>query len=147
MKMKRVSVLVPALAAALAGAGVAAAVPVIPADPRAAIAMAYLDALVTHDASNVPFAPDCTRVEAGIQTGYSGPQLTHDLDTGLQYQLVQRIYDVHTNTAGTVVTARYHLDSGLVGQRLVTVAITETFDIPDGSIHRIVADIVPVSLS
>ncbi len=107
--------------------------------------MAYLDALISHNAADVPFAPDCTRVEAGIQTGYSGPQLTHDLDTGPQYQLVQRIYDVRLSTAGNVVTARYHLDSGLAGQRLVTVGITETFDIPDGTIHRIVADIVPVS--
>ncbi len=109
--------------------------------------MAYLDALISHDASDVPFAPDCTRVEAGIQTGYSGPQLTHDLDTGPQYQLVQRIYDVHMSEAGPIVTARYRLDSGIAGQRLVTVAITETFDIPNGSIHRIVADIVPISLS
>ncbi|MBU3065849.1 hypothetical protein KO481_30545 [Nocardia sp. NEAU-G5] len=147
MKMKRVSVLALAFAATLAGAGAAAAVPMIPSDPREAIAMAYLDALLTHDASNVPFAPDCTRVEAGIQTGYSGPQLTHDLDTGPQYQLVQRIYDVRLSDTGSVVTARYHLDSGIAGQRLVTVAITETFDIPDGSIHRIVADIVPISLS
>ncbi len=109
--------------------------------------MAYLDALISHDASNVPFAPDCTRIEAGIQTGYSGPQLTHDLDTGPQYQLVQRIYDVRMSEAGSVVTARYHLDSGIAGQRLVTVAITETFDIRGGSIHRIVADISPISLS
>lgn len=107
--------------------------------------MAYIEALTSHDAADVPFAPDCTRVEAGIQTGYSGAQLTHDLDTGPQYQLVQRIYDVRLSTAGDVVTARYHLDSGLAGQRLVTVGITETFDIPDGTIHRIVADIVPVS--
>jgi hypothetical protein len=51
------------------------------------------------------------------------------------------------STAWTVTTARYHLDSGIAGQRLVTVAITQTFDIRGGRIHRIVADIVPVSLS
>jgi len=147
MKMKQVSILAVALAAALAGAGGAGAAPTAPADQREAIAEAYLDALMTHDASDVPFAPDCTRIEAGLQTGYSGPQLTHDLDTGPQYQLVQRIYNVDMSTAGSIVTARYRLDSGLAGQRVVTVAITETFDIPDGSIHRIVAGIVPVSLS
>jgi len=145
--MKQVSIPVLAVAIVLIGAAHAVASPTIPADPREAIAQAYLDALTTHDASAVRFAPDCTRVEAGIQTGFSGPQLTRDLDTGPQYQLVQRIYDVRMDTAGNVVTARYLLDSGLAGQRLITVAITETFDIPDGSIHRIVADIVPESLS
>ncbi|MQY17637.1 hypothetical protein [Nocardia macrotermitis] len=142
MRLKRVSVLALPLLAALATAPNATAT--LP-NAREAIAMAYLDALTSHNADDVPFAPDCTRVEAGIQTGYSGPQLTHDLDTGPQYQLVQRIYDVRLSTAGTVVTARYHLDSGVAGQRLVTVDITETFDIPDGTIHRIVAEIVPVS--
>ncbi|MFF3572366.1 hypothetical protein [Nocardia jiangxiensis] len=142
MQLKRVSILALPLLAALATAPSATAAPT---NQRETIAMAYLDALTSHNAADVPFAPDCTRVEAGIQTGYSGPQLTHDLDTGPQYQLVQRIYDVRLSTAGNVVTARYHLDSGLAGQRLVTVDITETFDIPDGTIHRIVADIVPVS--
>lgn len=142
--MKHVSITTLAATIALIPAAHAAACPAI---PRAALAQAYLDALTSHDAGHVRFSPDCTRVEAGIQTGFSGPQLTHDLDTGPQYQLVQRIYDVRMDTVGDIVTARYLLDSGLAGQRLVTVAITETFDIPDGSIHRIVADIVPESLS
>lgn len=142
--MKRVSIAALAAATAMFPAAHAAASPAI---PREALAQAYLDALISHDAGDVRFSPDCTRVEAGIQTGFSGPQLTHDLDTGPQYQLVQRIYDVRMDTVGDIVTARYLLDSGLAGQRLVTVAITETFDIPDGSIHRIVADIVPESLS
>ncbi|WP_067898685.1 hypothetical protein [Nocardia vaccinii] len=142
MQWKQVSVLALPLLVALAAEPSATAAPT---NQREMIAMAYIDALTSHDAADVPFAPDCTRVEAGIQTGYSGTQLTHDLDTGPQYQLVQRIYDVRLSTAGDVVTARYHLDSDWAGQRLVTVDITETFDIPDGTIHRIVADIVPVS--
>ncbi len=42
---------------------------------RIAAAQAYIDALVSHDASTVPFAPDCTRIEFGVKTGFSGEPL------------------------------------------------------------------------
>ncbi len=116
-----------------------------PADtPRQAVARAYIDALVSHDASAVPFAPDATRVEAGLKTGTSGPQLTHELNDGVQYAVIQGIHDVHMTECGDVVTARYLLDSGVAGVRLMTVDITETFVIPDGTIHTINAAIDPV---
>ncbi|MFJ4650278.1 hypothetical protein ACIP5Y_03270 [Nocardia sp. NPDC088792] len=144
MKMKRVAVVSAVVAAALdIGSGIAAAAP-NPADtPREAIARAYIDALLSHDASAVPFAPDATRVEAGLQTGTSGPQLTHDLDTGVQYSVIQNIRDIRMSEDGDVVTARYLLDSGVLGIRLMTVDITETFVIQDHEIHTIVATIVP----
>lgn len=144
MKMKQVAVLSAAIAAAYTtGTGIAAAVP-NPADsPRVAISRAYLDALVTHDASTVPFAPNATRVEAGLQTGTSGPQLAGDLEHGIQYSVIQGIRDIEWSESGDVVTARYLLDSGIAGIRLMTVEITETFEIPDGTIHAIVATIVP----
>ncbi|MFI1913079.1 hypothetical protein [Nocardia sp. NPDC020380] len=145
MKMKRVAVVSAVVAAALdIGSGIAAAAP-NPADtPREAIARAYIDALLSHDASAVPFAPDATRVEAGLKTGTSGPQLTHDLDTGVQYSVIQNIRDVRMSEDGDVVTARYLLDSGVLGIRLMTVDITETFVVQDHEIHTIVATIVPV---
>ncbi|MBF4997060.1 hypothetical protein IRT45_07825 [Nocardia sp. BSTN01] len=145
MGMKHVAVISGAVAAALnAGAGMAAAAP-NPADtPRQAVARAYIDALVSHDASAVPFAPDATRVEAGLQTGYSGPQLTQELNHGVQYSVIQDIRDVRMTECGDVVTARYLLDSGVAGVRLMTVDITETFVIPDGTIHTINATIDPV---
>lgn len=144
MGMKRVAVLSGAVLAVVhAGAGIATAGS-DPADtPREAIARAYIDALVSHDASAVPFAPDATRVEAGLQTGYSGPQLTHDLNHGVQYSVIQDIRDISMSESGDVVTARYLLDSGIAGVRLLTVDITETFVIPDGTIHTITATIVP----
>ncbi|WP_019927932.1 hypothetical protein [Nocardia sp. BMG111209] len=134
-------------AVALTGGGIAtaAATPATEGS-REEIARAYLDALVTHDASRVPFAPGCTRVEAGLQTGYSGPQLTADLEHGRQYDLVQSIHDVRLSTAGDVVTARYLLGSGIAGVPVVTVDITETFVVTDGEIQRIDATIVPVSV-
>lgn len=144
MKMKRVAAVSAVVAAALdIGSGIAAAAP-DPADtPREAIARAYIDALLSHDASAVPFAPDATRVEAGLKTGTSGPQLTHDLDTGVQYSVIQNIRDIRMSEDGDVVTARYLLDSGVLGIRLMTVDITETFVIRDHEIHTIVATIVP----
>nr|WP_308165123.1 hypothetical protein [Nocardia noduli] len=142
--MKRVSVLTGAvLAAAGLGSGMASAAPHSADTPRAAVARAYIDALVSHDASAVPFAPDATRVEAGLQTGYSGPQLANDLNHGVQYRVIQGIRDLTVDEAGDVVTTRYLLDSGVAGVRLLTVEITETFVIPDGTIHAITATIVP----
>jgi len=48
-------------------------------DDRVAAAQAYIDALVSHDADKVPFAPDCTRVEIGVKTGFSGDHLRRSL--------------------------------------------------------------------
>lgn len=116
-----------------------------PADtPRQAIARAYLDALVSHDASAVPFAPDATRVEVGFQTGYSGPQLTADLEHGLQYRVIQGYRELTMSESGDTVTTTYLLDTGIAGHRLTTVEIVETFVIPDNEIQTIEATITPV---
>lgn len=118
-----------------------------PDSPREAEARAYIDALVSHDVTDVHFAPDATRVEAGIQTGFSGPQLSADLDHGVQYTVIQSVRDLRMTEDGDVVTAVYLLDAGVADTRLMTVEIRETFEIRDGLIHVIVADIMPVSLS
>ncbi|WP_327144183.1 hypothetical protein [Nocardia sp. NBC_01327] len=145
MELKRVAVLSTTVAAALvAGSGIAAAEADYAITPKEAMARAYIDALVSHNASAVKFTPDATRVEAGLQTGYSGPQLTEDLNHGVQYSVIQGIHDLRMSQDGDLVTTRYLLDSGLLGVRLATVDITETFVIPDDSIKTIVATIVPV---
>ncbi|WP_430334593.1 hypothetical protein [Rhodococcus sp. ACT016] len=138
----------------LAATAVAVAAPVVasaapnPADtPNEAMARAYIDALVDHDASAVRFTPDATRVEAGLKTGYNGPQLTNDLNHGIQYRVIQGVRDLTMTESGDTVHTRYLLDAGIAGQRLMTVEIVETFDFQDGAIDRIVATIVPVSLS
>ncbi|MGF0318097.1 hypothetical protein [Nocardia fluminea] len=126
------------------GTATAAAAPNAADSPRQAIARAYLDALVSHDASAVPFAPDATRVEVGLRTGYSGPQLSADLDNGLQYRVIQGIRDLTMSESGDTVTTHYLLDTGVAGIRLTTVEITETFVIPVDSIQTIEATITPV---
>ncbi|MFJ2667047.1 hypothetical protein ACIO14_22135 [Nocardia fluminea] len=126
------------------GTATAAAEPNAADSPRQAIARAYLDALVSHDASAVPFAPDATRVEVGLRTGNSGPQLSADLDNGLQYRVIQGIRDLTMSESGDTVTTHYLLDTGVSGIRLTTVEITETFVIPVDSIQTIEATITPV---
>ena len=56
---------------------------------RIAAAQAYIDALVSHDASAVPFAPDCVRVEMGLKTGFSGNHLRRSLNGGPQYLVIR----------------------------------------------------------
>ncbi|MGW6625585.1 hypothetical protein ACWF99_30610 [Nocardia sp. NPDC055002] len=137
---------VSALAAVFLALGTAtvAAEPNAADSPRQAIARAYLDALVSHDASAVPFAPDATRVEAGLHTGYSGPQLSADLEHGLQYRVIQGIRDLTMSESGDTVTTHYLLDAGVADIRLTTVEITETFVIPVDAIQTIEATITPV---
>ncbi|MCA1005431.1 hypothetical protein LCL87_06865 [Rhodococcus hoagii] len=119
-----------------------------PADsPNQAVARAYIDALVSHDASAVVFTPDATRVEAGLQTGFSGPQLTNDLNHGVQYRVIQGVRDLVMKESGDTVHTRYLLDAGFGPQRLMTVEIVESFTFENGAIDRIVATISPVSLS
>ncbi|MFD3429765.1 hypothetical protein [Nocardia fluminea] len=142
MRITHVSALAAAFLAL--GTATAAAEPNAADSPRQAIARAYLDALVSHDASAVPFAPDATRVEVGLRTGYSGPQLSADLENGLQYRVIQGIRDLTMSESGDTVTTHYLLDTGVAGIRLTTVEITETFVIPVDSIQTIEATITPV---
>lgn len=140
--------------ALLAAATIAAVAPAAasaapnPADsPNQAVARAYIDALVSHDASAVRFTPGATRVEAGLQTGFNGPQLAHDLTHGIQYRVIEGVRDLTMTESGDTVHTRYLLDAGIAGQRLMTVEIVESFEFEGGAIDRIVATIVPVSLS
>ncbi|MFC8935860.1 hypothetical protein ACFT1A_27585 [Rhodococcus sp. NPDC057135] len=137
-----------ATAALILAAGGAATAAPNPADsPREAQARAYIDALVSHDVSDVHFAPDATRVEAGIKTGFSGPQMTADLENGIQYRVIQGIRDLEMSEAGDIVSTTYLLDAGIGDTRLMTVEIRETFEVRDGLIHDVVAHIIPVSVS
>ena len=58
---------------------------------RIAAAQAYIDALATHDADAVPFAPGCTRVEVGLKTGFSGNHLRRSLNRGMQYRVIKSV--------------------------------------------------------
>jgi hypothetical protein len=113
---------------------------------RIAAAQAYIDALVSHDAARVPFAPGCTRVELGIKTGFSGNHLRRSLNGGLQYRVIKSSTRPEFTVEDDEVRARFDLVTKptLAGRR-VGAHIDETFLIPahDGLIHHIRADIRP----
>ncbi|MGO4202653.1 hypothetical protein AB4Z09_13040 [Rhodococcus sp. TAF43] len=139
--------LLAAAAVAITAPAVASAAP-NPADtPNRAMARAYIDALVSHDAGGVLFTANATRIEVGMQTGFNGPQLTNDLNHGMQYAVIQGVRNLTMTEDGDTVRTTYLLDAGVGDARLMTVEIVESFELENGAIDRIVADIRPVALS
>jgi hypothetical protein len=112
---------------------------------RIAAAQSYIDALVSHDASGVPFAPGCTRIEIGVKTGFSGAHLRRSLNGGLQYKVIRATTAPEFTVVGESVRARFDLvTKPSIGGKRVGAHIDETFVIPaDGLIHHIRADIRP----
>jgi len=116
---------------------------------RIAAAQAYIDALVSHDADKVPFAPGCTRVEVGLKTGFSGDHLRRSLNRGAQYRVIRGTSVPEFTVDGDTIRAKFDLETkpSLAGRR-VGAHIDETFLIPaaDGQIHHIRAGIRPFLL-
>ena len=113
---------------------------------RIAVAQAYIDALVSHDASTVAFAPDCTRIEFGVKTGFSGDHLRRSLNGGRQYRVIQSTSTPDFTVEGDRVRARFDLvTKPTLARRRVGAHIDETFVIPaaDGQIHHIRAVVRP----
>ncbi|AEF37695.1 MAG: hypothetical protein WBH51_00125 [Mycolicibacter algericus] len=123
--------------------------PVSEAD-RIAAAQAYIDALVSHDATAVRFSPDCTRVEVGIKTGFSGNHLRRSLNRGPQFRLIAAATLPEYSVEGDEVRAVFDIITkpSLFGRR-VCAHVDEVFvipaDSPDGiaTIHHIRAGIKP----
>jgi hypothetical protein len=119
---------------------------VVAVSERIAAAQAYIDALVSHDGDAVPFAPECTRIELGIKTGFSGNHLRRSLNRGPQFRLIAAATAPEVSVDGDEVRTRYDIVTkpSLAGWR-VCAHIDETFVIPadDGRIHHIRAHIRP----
>ncbi|MFB1294631.1 hypothetical protein ACAG24_003885 [Mycobacterium sp. pW049] len=122
----------------------------IPDSERIAAAQAYISALASHRADDVPFAPGCTRVEIGVKTGFSGNHLRRSLNNGLQYKVIKAVTTPEFTVDGDTVRARFELSTKpkLAG-RSVGARIDETFLIPANDpsgraqIHHINASIRP----
>lgn len=114
---------------------------------RIAVAQAYIDALVTHRADDVPFAPDCIRIEMGLKTGFSGNHLRRSLNRGPQFRIIKATTAPEYSIDGDVVRAVYDVITkpSLFGWRVCS-RVDETFVIPaaDGLIHHIRAGITPL---
>ncbi|WP_396930028.1 hypothetical protein [Mycolicibacterium sp.] len=115
-------------------------------EDRIAAARAYIEALASHKADDVPFAPGCTRIEFGVKTGFSGDQLRRSLNRGPQYLVIKSVSEPEFTVNGDEVHARFELltKPTLAGRR-VAARIDETFLIPaaDGKIHHIRAIVRP----
>lgn len=111
---------------------------------RIAAATAYIDALVTHDATAVPLADDAVRIEVGLKTGFSGDHIRRSLTRGPQFRVIGGIRELECEAKPGVVETEYLLDTNIFGMNLVVAKIEEKFFIPeDGLIHRIEAKIKP----
>ncbi|MHC9297003.1 nuclear transport factor 2 family protein [Mycobacterium sp. LTG2003] len=119
--------------------------PVSEAD-RIAAAQAYIDALATHQADAVPFAPGCIRIEMGLKTGRSGDHLRRSLNNGPQFKLIERVTPAEFTVDGDHIRARFDVltKPRLFGRRVCS-HVDETFLIPasDGKIHHIHATLKP----
>jgi len=117
---------------------------------RIAAAQSYIDALVNHDADDVPFAADCVRIEFGVKTGFSGDHLRRSLNGGPQYRVIASATPPEFSVDGDSVRARFDLTTkpSLAGRR-VGAHVDETFVIPaaDGLIHHIRAVVRPFVIS
>lgn len=117
---------------------------------RIAAAQAYIDALVSHQADDVPFAPECVRIEAGIKTGFSGDHLRRSLNRGPQFRVIAAVTAPKFSVDGDEVRAIFDVITkpSLAGRRVCS-RVDETFLIPaqdpDGTarIHHIRARMRP----
>lgn len=106
---------------------------------RIAAARAYVDALVSHDASAVSLTPGCTRVELGVKTGRNGEHIRRSLNNGPQFKLIYKISDFTANVVdGTVNTTYYvHVHPKALG---LAARVVESFDVDEsGAISAIIA--------
>jgi hypothetical protein len=113
---------------------------------RIAAAQAYIDSLATHEADDVPFAPDCTRIEVGLKTGFSANHLRRSLTRGLQYRIIATTSTPQFTVDGDEIRARFDvITKPSLGGMRVCAHVDETFLIPvaDGRIHHIRAHIRP----
>lgn len=130
-----------ALTAALAGSASAASEQGCDDACRIDGARAYVASLVSHDPAAVPLHPEATRLEAGLQTGFSGEQIRTDLKLGPQYRVIRDVAEQHYTVRDGQVVADFVLDVGIGSAGLTTARVHETFSYDDGSISAIVADI------
>lgn len=115
-------------------------------EQRIAAAEAYVDALVSHDAEDVPFAAGCVRIENGLKTGWSGNHLRRSLNRGPQYRIIAAATDRGFTVVGDDVEATFTIVTKLrLGRHRVVASVRETMLIPasDGLIHHLTVTFKP----
>lgn len=115
---------------------------------RIAAARAYIEALASHRADEVPFAPGCQRIEFGVKTGFSGEHLRRSLNGGPQYRVIESVSTPEFTVRGDEVHAKFELKTKpSIAGRKVGARIDEVFLIPASGeaaqIHHIRAKVRP----
>ncbi|KAL3689039.1 hypothetical protein R1sor_015348 [Riccia sorocarpa] len=91
-----------------------------------AASKAYVAALLSFDSSQVPLHPLCIRIENGIITGVTGPEIAFDLNTSLAHRVIKRVYNEAYAVDNGLVIANYLLDTRL-GPIARTARVDENF--------------------
>lgn len=104
-------------------------------------ANAYLEALVSHDASGVPFADNAERWENGVNTGMSGAEIREGLENDYRFKVIQGVRNVTWVVDGEQAIAYYLLDAVMPKTDIhtATTRIAERFTIKNGKIEQIEA--------
>lgn len=120
----------------------------LPDADRIAAARAYIQALASHRADDVPFAPGCRRIEFGVKTGFSGNHLRRSLNGGPQYRVIESVSEPEFTVSGDEVRAKFELRTKpSIAGRKVGARVDEVFLIPasddTAQIHHIRAKVRP----
>lgn len=100
-------------------------------------AQSYIDALQSHDASNIPLAPHVRRIENNKVNADGATALRQSLNKGVQYRLIRGIRDLTWHVAANDVFALYTVDAGLSSGTLASGRTFERFRIENGLITQI----------
>jgi hypothetical protein len=105
---------------------------------KIAAADAYLDALISHDASRIPLAPQVRRIENNRLNADGDVALRKDLETSAKYRVIRGLRDMQKYVAGDDVFVIYTVDAGVAGLgQLASGRTFERFRVVNGLITQI----------
>lgn len=99
-------------------------------------ACAYLASIVSHDGSKVPVADDAWRIEQGVNTGTSGPEIQESMSNDYFTTYVEGLRDIRWFVSGDEAIAYYVLDIQ-EAPGIESTMLAERFKVEDGLITEI----------
>lgn len=105
------------------------------------VATTYIDALVSHDPSNVPLADNAERWENGVNTGANGEAIREGLKNDYRFKVIEGVRNVQWMVDGNQAIAYYLLDTYIPHTTIhtATTHIAERFVVNNGKIDEIEA--------
>lgn len=99
-------------------------------------ACAYLASILSHDGSKVPVADDAWRIEQGVNTGMSGPEIQQSMSNDYFTTYVEGLRDIRWFVSGDEAIAYYVLDIQ-EAPGIESTMLAERFKVEDGLITEI----------